>query len=67
MSLNSDIEIRWSCGDDFKLLGIIFNVDMYNMVKKSYENALEKMNSMIKIWLKLNLTVLGRMTVVKSL
>lgn len=61
------MKIHWNCGDDFKLLGIIFDVDLHSMKKKHHDNALDKKNCMLKIWLKHNLTVLGHTTVVKSL
>lgn len=58
MIVNSNIKIRWNCDDDFKLLGIIFDVDMYSMVKTIYDNAFKKTFSLIKIWLRHNVTVL---------
>ena len=60
--------VPWlNSGDDFILLGIIFNTDLDSMISKNYDNALSKMHGIINSWGNRNLTVLGRITVVKSL
>ena len=65
--INQKYKIVWNTGEDFTLLGIVFNTDLGSMVKKNYDNALNKMSNISKLWVKRNLTVLGRITIVKSL
>ena len=53
--------------DDFTILGITFNTDLSSMVPKNYDKAMTKLNNLTTIWGKRNLTVLGKITVLKSL
>lgn len=67
IDLNSECNIPWICGEDFKLLGIVFNTDLRSMTNKNCENAMHKVLNVTKLWEKRNLTVLGCIAVVKSL
>lgn len=48
-------------------LGVIFNTDLEMIVSKNSDKAFSKMNGIITLWGKRNLTFLGPITVVKSL
>lgn len=48
-------------------LGVIFNTDLEMIVSKNSDKAFSKMNGIITLWGKRNLTCLGPITVVKSL
>lgn len=60
-------DLEWVFGGYFTYLGIDFSQDLEGMVKRNYEEKIKLMKSQISLWLKRSLTVLGRITVVKSL
>ena len=51
----------------FKLLGINFDVDLDKIVNINYNERILQIKKIIKIWSKRNLTVIGKITVVKTL
>ena len=51
----------------FKLLGIHFDVDLDGIIKVNYDEKLIQVKNIIKQWSRRNLTVIGRITVVKPL
>ena len=53
--------------NSFKLLGIKFDVNLNNMIKVNYDESIRKIKGIINQWSKRNLTVIGRITVVKTL
>ena len=59
---NSD----WVRGQ-FTLLGVKFDTDLNKMVLDNYNSKLTEMKSLIKTWSKRNISVLGKITVVKSI
>lgn len=59
-------DIHWVKNDDFTVLSITFNTDLSSMVPKNYDKAMTKLNNLTTIWGKRNLTVLGKITVLKS-
>lgn len=64
------IKTRWklSWGKiNFKLLGIIFHINLEEMVEINYKQKLSKIKSLIGIWKRRYLTPLGKITVIKSL
>lgn len=64
------IKTRWklSWGKiNFKLLGIIFHINIEEMIKINYEEKLNKIKSLIRTWKRRYLTPLGKITVIKSL
>lgn len=58
---------RWNEGDDFKLLGIMFNTDLPRMISINYTIALEKNETIGLYVVKRNISTLGRITVLKSI
>ena len=60
-------DLEWVFGGFFRYLGIDFSQDLQLMVKQNYTEKIELIKSQISLWLKRSLTVLGRITVVKSL
>ena len=64
------IKTRWklSWGKiDFKLLGIIFHVNLDQMQRINYTDKIQKISSLIKLWKRRYLTPLGKITVIKTL
>lgn len=61
-----DRELSWG-GTSFKLLGINFDVDLNRIVKINYDEKLIQIKNIMKQWSRRNLTVIGRITVVKTL
>ena len=51
----------------FKLLGIIFNVDLNKMIQLNYEPKLMNISKCISYWKRRKLTPIGKITVVKSI
>ena len=52
---------------NFKLLGINFDVNLDKLIKINYDEKILQIKSIIKQWSRRNLTVIGRITVVKTL
>jgi hypothetical protein len=50
----------------FKLLGINFDVDLDKIVNINYNERILQIKKLFKIWSKRNLTVIGKITVVKT-
>ena len=51
----------------FKLLGINFDVDLEKIVKINYSERIVQIKNTLNQWSKRNLTVIGRITVIKTL
>ena len=51
----------------FKILGIWFTSNLENIVKINYDDKLAEVNYLFKIWIKRQLTPLGRIAVLKSI
>lgn len=51
----------------FKLLGVNFDIDLAKLEKINFEEKFLQMKQLIKQWSRRNLTVIGRITVVKTL
>lgn len=61
------LPLDWHFNGQFNMLGVTFSTDINSMVDINYENVLSLIRQLIQIWSKRSLTVLGRVTVVKSL
>ena len=67
-SICSNIEVKWvDPQGSFRALGIDFVTNLENMTDINYNNVLGSIHTAIGQWSKRNLTVLGRITIVKSL
>jgi len=51
----------------FKILGLWFHVDLDRMVALNYKEKNDKLNKILFHWKRRNLTVYGKVTVIKSL
>ena len=66
--LCKDISVNWiDPNDTFKILGITFSTNLESMVLTNYSFVIVTLKKLIAQWSKRNLTVFGRVTVVKSL
>ena len=66
--LCTDINVKWvDAQDSFRVLGIDFVTNLEAMVTINYNRVLMSISQLINQWSKRNLTVLGRVTIVKSL
>ena len=62
------IKVNWVLAENsFRALGIDFNTNLASMVNLNYTKVISAIKSLIEQWSKRNLTVLGRVTVTKSL
>ena len=61
------MKINWNFNGTFDFLGVIFDTNLEAMVTKNYDKCMTSMKKLISIWEKRNLTVLGRVVVIKSL
>jgi hypothetical protein len=50
-----------------KTLGIYFGHNKEECEKLNWENKIEKMNNLLLLWTKRNLTILGKILIIKSL
>jgi hypothetical protein len=55
------------CNDSFKYLGIWFDNDEMIMEYKNFRHRLEKIRNLLKIWLQRDLSLKGKITVIKTL
>ena len=60
----SEIKIRTGC---FKTLGVWFSKNVKEMVSLNFEERLEDMRKILCIWNARNLSLKGRITIIKSL
>ena len=60
-----DIKMNWST--EFTILGLDMSCDLLNIETRNYEKILSKIKGIIKIHSKRNLTLIGRITIIKSL
>ena len=63
----SNFNFTWITDQVFEYLGITFSVNLSSIPDLNYGKALSSINSLIGQWSKRNLTVLGKVVVVKSL
>jgi len=61
------LKINWSFNGTFDFLGLFFDINLDEMARLNYDKSLQAMKKMISNWKKRNLTVLGRVVVIKSL
>ena len=61
-----DKNFIWNPGI-FKLLGIVFSVNVRNIVPLNYANKAKEIDALLKIWSRRHLTPLGKITVIKSM
>ena len=59
-------KLHWG-NSDFKLLGIKFNVDLNKINKINYQDKINNIKKIIKLWKRRYLTPLGKITVIKTL
>ena len=60
---------RWKLdwgSSSFKLLGINFDINLSQMITKNYDSKLNEIKNLIKHWQSRKLTVLGKLTIVKT-
>ena len=63
-----DTDVHWvRPQESFRALGIDFSTNLDNMIDNNYNRVLNSISNLIGQWSKRNLTVLGRVTVAKSL
>ena len=65
----SAIKTKWKLSwgaNKFKVLGIIFNIDLEQMIKDNYTSKLKHLEKITKRWGKRALTPIGKITVIKT-
>ena len=65
-TIKTKFKLAWGV-TEFKLLGVNFHMNLEQMVKKNYEDRIERMKKMINFWKRRYLSPLGKITVVKTL
>ena len=63
--LKVSVKLDWGT-TQFKLLGIIFSVDLQEMIALNYSKALDNSKQILTLWNKRNLTPFGKITVIKT-
>ena len=64
--LCKDKKLSWT-DESFDILGITFNTNLDEIEKLNFDKKLRHVEKLIKEWEKRNITVLGKITVVKTL
>jgi len=65
-SIKTKYKLVWGT-TNFKVLGILFDVDLKKMIEINFSSKLEKLQNIIIFWKRRTSTPLGKITVVKSL
>ena len=60
-----NLRLDWTQGP-FKILGVIFSTEIYNIWDFNYNEIIKKVKGVCKQWSK-KLTLMGRITIIKSL
>ena len=66
----ASIKTRWKLSwgkTTFKLLGINFHIELDQMQQLNFNEKIQKIRSLIKLWNRRYLTPLGKITVIKTL
>ena len=61
----TDYQLDWSRGP-FKILGVVFSPDVRNIWDLNTNDILNKVVNILNNWSKRKLTLLGRITIIKS-
>ena len=64
-NLKVSVNFDWGAAE-FKLLGLHFSVDLTKMPELNYSVAINKINSIIRLWKSRNVTPIGKITIIKS-
>ena len=64
-TVSNRVRLKWV--NNFTLLGIKFHTDLKNMISVNYRNALSKIENVFRMYKNRYLSLLGRITVIKSL
>lgn len=65
-TINTRWKLKWGC-TNFKLLGIIFHVDLDKMIEINYRAKIVKIKGLINLWRRRYLSPIGKITVIKTL
>ena len=65
MKICKEWNLDWET-DNFRVLGIIFNVNLDRMPILNFENAISEIQKMLQRWQIRNLTLFGKITVIKT-
>ena len=65
-SIKTKYKLTWGA-TTLKVLGIMFDINLDNMIMKKFDNKIESIKSSITHWNRRNITPLGKITIVKSL
>ena len=64
--IETKYSLEWNV-TEFRLLGVIFSVDLNNMSKLNFDPLKETINKILNQWRRCSLTPLGKITVLKTL
>jgi hypothetical protein len=62
----NELSLIWN-PETFKVLGVIFSLNVRNIVHLNYDDKLGQVEKILKSWSKRNLTPFGKVTVIKTL
>ena len=65
-NLKVSVNLDWGVAE-FRLLSLHFSVDLTKMPELNYSVAINKINSIIRLWKSRNVTPIGKITIIKSL
>ena len=60
-------KLTWQLNGKFKVLGISFNLDTDDITQENYKAKVQDFKKTLNTWIARNLTIFGRITIVKSL
>ena len=61
-----DLMLNWS-QNDFKVLGINFSINLDSMIDINFKTKVKEISSLLKSWQHRKLTLMGKITVIKTL
>ena len=61
----SDFQLDWSQGP-FKILGVHFATELHNIWDLNTNDILTKVKCVLKQWTKRKITLIGKITIIKS-
>ena len=64
-ALCNDLKLTWV--KNFKLLGVVFDNDVEKMLQKNFSSRLQGIEKLFNLYQKQNLSIIGKITVIKSL
>ena len=64
--IKTNKQLSWTNGN-FKVLGVTLNANLSNLIEINFRDKIKECKELLNIWRQRNLTIIGKITIIKSL